>query len=102
QPDPADRDAADRLADLRLAAERRGVGGDRAALGGEIPADGDAVELGELAVEARRQLALLPVRVERRERVLPLPDDDRPGEREDARRRQDGAGDSRSTTHSAV
>jgi hypothetical protein len=86
QPDPADRDAADRLPALRVAAEASGVRGDRVTLGGEVGsvgAVGRAVG-GELSVDALGELVLLPVRIERGDRVLPPPDDHHPGDAQDA------------------
>src|SRR5205085_12346937 len=70
------------------------LGGDRAPLGCERRA-GEPVGLkrrGTLLV-LRLQLVLLPRRVERGERVLPLPDEQRPDEREQARSGQDGSED---------
>ena len=73
---------------------------DRQPLGGEIGAvDANRVVFGELVVEARRELALLPVRVERGERVLPAPDHDRPRERQHACDHHQGASDPCDPSH---
>ncbi len=76
------------------------VGGDGALLGCEVAAlDGDRVVRSKVVGELRRELPLLPVRVERGERVLPAPDDDRPGERQDTYRQEGGACDPSSPMH---
>ena len=59
----------------------------------------DRVVRGEFVVQLRRELALLPVRVERGERVLPAPDDERPRKREHACDRHRGTGDSQESPH---
>src|SRR5438105_8592179 len=72
-------DPADRLALRRLAPVARRLARDRQPFGGQaVPRGPERAELREALVVARREAVLLPARVERRERVLPLPDDDDP------------------------
>ncbi len=100
QSDPADHDPADRLPALRVAAKTGGLVRDDAPLGGEraVAAVGGLIG-GEFPVERMRELVLLPVRVERRERVLPLPHEQRPGERENAAGDQQCARDPGESLH---
>jgi hypothetical protein len=92
--DPADHDPADRLAALGLPTEARGVCGDGAPFGDQVAALGlCGPERGELTIEALPEPVLFPVGVRRGERVLPLPDEHGPAERQDARDDQEDAAD---------
>ena len=87
--DAADHDPADRLAGSCCARKRRRLDGDPP-LGCQRETARVRVTGGtrRTAVELLWQsFVLLPVRVQRGERVLPLPDDDCPGQHEDARTR---------------
>src|SRR5207248_9357931 len=89
---PGDADAPDRLTAMRVPAVMLCLGGDRALLGSEryspelLGAKG-----GRALVVLRCELVLLPRRVERGERVLPLPDEKGPEQGEDPGGGQDSA-----------
>jgi hypothetical protein len=103
EPDAADDDPPDRLPGSRSATEACRVLRDGDSLGGKVAVVGpDVPELGELAVERRRERALLPVRVERAERVLPAPHDHCPHEQQCADADQDAARDPCRATHSSA
>src|SRR5919201_416032 len=93
-------DAADRLPARRIEPVAACLAGDVAPLGGERGRrDGRVLERLEAMPVLSRQLVLAPLRVEGGERVLPLPHDDRPDERERAGDDQDRSKDAGPAAH---
>ena len=88
-------DPADRLAPVRGEPVAMGLALDRAHLGTHRLRPGDETRLvrGEALAIAVGELVLLPVRVKRREGVLPAPDDDDPDQHQQSRHDQAGACD---------
>jgi hypothetical protein len=102
--DHAEADAPDPQASDRVAGVKRVLV--RACLGRDLPLDCREVAARRARVlcldttlVAVRQSVLLDVRVQRSERVLPLPDDDDPGERDYARDDQQDADDAAEEPH---
>ena len=102
QADAADLQPADRVARVQRARVRACLGGDLPLHRGEVLA---VRRLRAVRVHAPlvavREPVLLDVRVDRGERVLPLPDDDDPRQREHARDDQQHAEDAAGEPHYA-
>ena len=104
QPEPGHPDPAERLADLQRPAVARGLELDQALLGAYVDRVVDeghprGVVGRERPVVALGQAVLLVGRVQRGDRVLPLPDEERPAEAERAGADQDSPGDADSLPH---